>query len=233
LITEDFKIARKETVNIWETLQQNVKCLGPKLTQRLGRKPAPSVDKDFNIDIVNDFEEIPNREIGFLEKLKNTVTRYGAKLTVDQRVEDFNIDINDFEQIPNREVSFLEKLQNTVTRYGEKLKNIFTKKPEAEERDVLAYPYHIENYKVNPFKETDRANFWEQVEYDWDTDEFQWLRQEIGKGWEKFVSNVKSLRPKLSEKFEKRPIYSHTRSKVRQFLILFVHDEYIPCITQY
>ena len=77
----------------------------------------------------------------------------------------------------------MEKLQNTVTRYGgEKLTNIFTKKPEAEERDVLAYPYHIENYKVNPFKETDRANFWEQVEYDWDTDEFQWLRQEIGKG---------------------------------------------------
>ena len=101
-----------------------------------------------------------------------------------------------------------------------------TKKPEAEERDVLAYPYHIENYKVNPFKETDRANFWEQVEYDWDTDEFQWLRQEIGKGWEKFVSNVKSLRPKLSEKFGKRPIQSHTRSKVRQFLILFVHIYY-------
>ena len=101
----------------------------------------------------------------------------------------------------------------------------FIKKPEAEERDVLAYPYHIENYKVNPFKETDRANFWEQVEYDWDTDEFQWLCQEIGKGWEKFVSNVKSLRPKLSEKFGKRPIQSHTRSKVRQFLILFVHRD--------
>ena len=162
----------------------------------------------------------------FFGKLKNTVNRYGAKLTVDQRVEDFNIDINDSEQIPNREVSFLEKLQNTVTRYGEKLTNIFTKKPEAEERDVLAYPHHIENYKVNPFKDTDRANFWEQVEYDWDTDEFQWLRQEIGKGWEKFVSNVKSLRPKLSEKFGKRPIQSHTRSKVRQFLILFVHIYY-------
>ena len=63
-----------------------------------------------------------------MEKLKNTVTRYGAKLTVDQRVEDSNIDINDFEQISNREVSFLEKLQNTVTRYGEKLTNIFTNK---------------------------------------------------------------------------------------------------------
>jgi len=186
--TEDFKIARKETVNIWESLQQNVKCLGPKLTQSLGRKPAPVVAprvEDFNIDINHDFQQIPNREIGFLEKLKNTVTRYGAKLTVDQRVEDFNIDINDFEQIPSREIGFLEKLQNTVTRYGEKLTNTFTKKPEAEERDVLAYPDHIENYKVNPFKETDRANFWEQVEYDWDTDEFQWLRQEIGKGWEK------------------------------------------------
>ena len=73
----------------------------------------------------------------FFGKLKNTVNRYGAKLTVDQRVEDFNIDINDSEQIPNREVSFLEKLQNTLTRYGEKLTNIFTKKPEAEERDVL------------------------------------------------------------------------------------------------
>ena len=101
------------------------------MTQRLGRKPAPSVVaprvEDFNIDINHDFQQIPNREIGFLEKLKNTVTRYGAKLTVDQRVEDFNTDINDSEQIPNnREVSFLEKLQNTVTRYGEKLTNIFT-----------------------------------------------------------------------------------------------------------
>ena len=36
-------------------------------------------------------------------------------------------------------------------------------------RDVLAYPYHVKNYKVNPFKETDWNDFWAQVEYDWDT----------------------------------------------------------------
>ena len=54
------------------------------MTQKLGRKPAPSVValrvEDFNIDI-NDFEQIPNREVSFLEKLQNTVTRYGEKLT--------------------------------------------------------------------------------------------------------------------------------------------------------
>ena len=177
--------------------------------------------------MINDFQEISNREIGFLEKLKNTVTRYGAKLTVNQRVEDFNIDINDSKQIPNREVSFLEKLQNTVTRYGEKLTNIFTKKPEAEERDVLAYPYHIENYKVNPFKETDRANFWEQVEYDWDTDEFQWLRQEIGKGWEKFVSNVKVCNQNYLKNLER------DQFRARGETIFNFVRTYIPCLSQY
>ena len=55
------------------------------MTQRLGRKPAPSVVaprfEDFNIDIYQDVQQSPNREVGFLEKLQNTVTRYGEKLT--------------------------------------------------------------------------------------------------------------------------------------------------------
>ena len=30
-------------MNAWETLQKSMKCLGPRLTRRFGKKPSPNV----------------------------------------------------------------------------------------------------------------------------------------------------------------------------------------------
>ena len=79
----------------------------------------------------------------------------------------------------------------------------------------LAYPWHIKNYKVNPFKKTDRNNFWAQVKYDWDTDEFEWIRQEIGKGLKKLFkrgqNGAQNIRKTVRNRFERKKAQVHKR----------------------
>ena len=156
-----------------------------------------------------DFKYARQETVSVWETLQKHIKCFGAKhpqeASADHEIYDnSNNDRHDFEQIPNRKMGFLEKLKNTFQDFGSKLSQLLGSRPTVEERDVLAYPYHIKNYQVNPFKETDRNNFWEQVKYDWDTEEFEWLRQEIGKGWEKLVSAFKG-----------RPSQSHIKYKVR------------------
>ena len=80
----------------------------------------------------------------------------------------------------------------------------------------LAYPHHIKNYKVNPFKETDWANFWAQVKYDWDTDEFEWVRQEIGDGLKKLFKNGQNVRSTLSTRQKPSPPFLEIKPSDRQ-----------------
>merc|ERR1739844_247279 len=75
----------------------------------------------------------------------------------------------------------------------------------------LAYPYHIKNYKVNPFKETDWADFWAQVKYDWDTDEFERVRQKIGKGLKRIFRSPQTVRHTLTKKYGRKQPEVHQR----------------------
>ena len=72
---------------------------------------------------------------------------------------------------------------------------------------VSQYPDHIENYKVNPFIEEDWVKFWEQVEYDWDTEDFKYARREGVNMVDSIFKNARCLGPKLNKKYGNKQPY--------------------------
>merc|ERR1711935_1120640 len=214
--TEDFKYYRQETVSAWESLQKNIRCLGPKLTRRHGRKPLPKTSPPEPISWPllknrNDQKEILKQEEThedyFPSRLSSLVQSLPSKLydfftvTADERDQQSeNEKRPENQKIPEEPDYFPDRLSSLVQSLPSKLYDFFTITPEERElaeyektqkrnkRDApLAYPYHIKNYKVKPFKETDWDDFWAQVKYDWDTDEFEWVRQ---KNWKRFEKNL-------------------------------------------